>query len=76
MEEKSKEKKPRPYKSFIRFSGIAFQMGVTIYLGSALGEYLDDRNANPEGFYMKFCTLGAVFLAIISVIFQVTRYQR
>ncbi|MEM9297016.1 MAG: AtpZ/AtpI family protein [Bacteroidota bacterium] len=76
MEDPSKEKKQRPFNPFIRFTGLALQMGLTIYLGSLLGNYLDDTYSNKEGLYTKICTLSAVFLSIISVIRQVTRFQK
>ncbi|MEM6523077.1 MAG: AtpZ/AtpI family protein [Bacteroidota bacterium] len=75
MEDPLKEKKSKPYNPFIRFTGLALQMGISIYLGSLLGNYLDDRYLNAEGTYTKVCTLVAVFLSIVSVIRQVTRLQ-
>ncbi|AUC16789.1 hypothetical protein BTO06_17285 [Tenacibaculum sp. SZ-18] len=66
-----KENKPQLSK-YIRFSGIALQMGVTIYLGNLLGEWLDGKYPNPNQMYMKICTLVAVFLAMYSVIRQVS----
>ncbi len=75
MEEQSRENKPKPYNSFIKYSGLAIQMGVTIYLGSVLGNFLDSKYDDHTGLYTKICTLLAVFLAMISVIRQVTRHQ-
>jgi membrane protein DedA with SNARE-associated domain len=48
-------------------------MGLTIYLGSLLGEWLDGKYPNKDQLYTKICTLVAVFMSIISVIIQVTR---
>jgi membrane protein DedA with SNARE-associated domain len=48
-------------------------MGLTIYLGSLLGEWLDGKYPNEDQLYTKICTLVAVFMSIISVIIQVTR---
>lgn len=63
-------------KQYARFSGIAIQMGVTIYLGSLLGEWLDKKYANPDGLYVKICTLAAVFIAMYSVIKQVINLSK
>ncbi|CAL2062321.1 AtpZ/AtpI family protein [Tenacibaculum sp. 190524A05c] len=70
-----KESKPQLSK-YIRFSGIALQMGATIYLGSLLGEWLDGKYPNPNQMYMKICTLAAVFIAMYSVIRQVTNLSK
>ncbi len=75
MEEQSKENKPKPYNSFIKYSGLALQMGITIYLGSLLGDFLDSKYDNENGLYTKICTLLAVFLSIASVIRQVIKDQ-
>ena len=75
MEDPSREKKRRQYNPFIKFTGLALQMGLTIYLGSVLGNYLDNTYDRPDGLYMKICTLVAVFLSIISVIRQVIKHQ-
>ncbi len=61
---------------YLRFTTIAFQMGLTIYLGNLLGEWLDTKYQNDGGLYTKICTLGAVFLAMFSVIQQVTKISK
>lgn len=45
-------------------------MGLTIYLGNVLGEWLDGKYPNDNQLYTKICTLVAVFAAIFSVIKQ------
>lgn len=72
----SKKKPQRPLNKFIRFSGIALQMGLTIYLGSLLGEWLDEKYPNDNQLYMKICTMVAVFAAMLSVIVQVTKLSK
>ena len=69
---KESEKK-RPLSKYLRFSGIAIQMGLTIYLGSKLGEWLDQKYQNTDQLYTKICTLAAVFGAMYSVIRQVIK---
>ena len=63
-------KQPNPY---IRFTAIAIQMGLTIYLGSKLGEWLDTIFQNSNQVYYKTVTLLAVFIAVFSVIKQVIK---
>lgn len=65
-------KKPKKQLSpYIRFTSIAIQMGLTIYLGSKLGEWLDVKFNNTDQLYYKIVTLIAVFIAMFSVIKQV-----
>ena len=59
--------------TFARYSGIGIQIGVTIYLGKMLGNWLDEKYNNQDALYTKIVTLVAVFLAMYSVIKQVTR---
>ncbi|WP_442264717.1 AtpZ/AtpI family protein [Tenacibaculum sp. ZS6-P6] len=63
-------------KQYARFSGIAIQMGITIYLGSLLGEWLDNKYPNSNNLYAKICTLAAVFIAMYSVIKQVINFSK
>ena len=48
-------------------------MGITIYLGSKLGAWLDVRFENENQLYYKIVSLLAVFIAIFSVIKQVIK---
>jgi len=68
-------KKPtkKPLNKYLRFSGIAIQMGLTIYLGSLLGKWLDSYFLNENQLFYKICTLFAVFGAMFSVIIQVIK---
>lgn len=63
----------RTNNPFIRFSSIAIQMGLTIWLGSVLGRWLDKVFDNDNQLYFKAITLIAVFLAMYSVIKQVIK---
>lgn len=48
-------------------------MGLTIYLGSKLGAWLDVKFENQNQLYYKIVSLLAVFIAIYSVIKQVLK---
>jgi|TARA_B110000014_G_scaffold144963_1_gene100763 F0F1-type ATP synthase assembly protein I len=65
--------KKKSLNKYVRFTGIAFQMGGTIYLGSLLGGWLDGKFPNENEMYTKIVTLLAVFGAMFSVIRQVTK---
>ncbi len=62
--------------TYLRFSGIAIQIGLTIYLGNLLGKWLDGKFINNDELYTKICTLVAVFVAIFSVIKQVSKLSK
>lgn len=61
-----KEKQSNPLKNWARFSTIALQMGVTIYLGNLLGRWLD--KTLDTAFMESIVTLLAVFLSMYIVI--------
>ena len=65
------ERAKKEFNPFIRFSSIALQMGLTIYLGSKLGAWLDVKFNNTNELYYKIVTLCAVFIAMYAVIKQV-----
>ena len=65
--------KKKPLNKYVQFTGIAFQMGATIYLGSLLGKWLDTKYTNDVQLYTQICTLLAVFGAMYSVIRQVIK---
>lgn len=58
---------------FLRFTTIGLQMGLTIYLGSELGKWLDVTYPNDNQIYYKVVSLLAIFLAMFSVIRQVLK---
>ncbi|AUS05089.1 AtpZ/AtpI family protein [Pseudotamlana carrageenivorans] len=68
----NKNQKPKKQlNKYVRFTSIALQMGLTIYLGSLLGGWVDSKLGNTNQLYYKIITLLAVFLAMFSVIRQV-----
>lgn len=68
-----KKPKKKELNKYLRFSGIAMQMGVTIYLGSKLGKWLDAKYVNEDQMYTKICAIIAVVASVYSVIKQVTK---
>ncbi|CAM1334277.1 AtpZ/AtpI family protein [Tenacibaculum aestuariivivum] len=72
----NKSKKEKPLSKYLRFSSIAIQMGVTIYLANLLGEWLDIKYINENELYTKICTLIGVFIAMFSVILQVSKISK
>lgn len=72
----TKNEKKKQLNRYIRFTTMAFQMGLTIYLGNLLGKWLDSKYVAEGEIYSKICTLVAVFLAMFSVIVQVTKISK
>lgn len=66
---KNKEKKA--LKNWAIFSGIGLQMGLIIFLGNALGSWLDAKF--EKSFLEDTITIIAVFLAMFSVVYRVNR---
>lgn len=61
-----KQKEDAPLKNWARFSTIAIQMGLTIYIGNLLGSWLDTRFNTT--ILESVITLLAVFLSMYIVI--------
>ncbi len=70
------DKKPeKPLKNVAILSGIAIQMGITIYLFVVLGKWLDNKFNNGEKLYIIVMTLLGVAISLYAVIKQVNRIK-
>lgn len=68
-----KPKKESQLKKIAALSGVAIQMGITIYLFVLLGKWLDE-NYNPSGkMFLIICTLAGVFVSLYVVLKQVNK---
>lgn len=70
------QKPKKQLNKYLRFTGIATQMGVTIYLASLLGEWLDTKYTNEHQMYTKICAIVAVVASLYSVIKQVNNLSK
>jgi hypothetical protein len=67
------EPRNRMLSKFVRFSGMGLQMGLTIYVASLIGDWLD-RTYQMEGVsFFKILTILAVFGTTYSIIRQVIK---
>ena len=66
-----KDAQKKPLNKAIKLSGAGLQMGLTIYLGFLLGEWLDVKF--ETSFLTNTITLIAVFLAMYSLITQANK---
>jgi F0F1-type ATP synthase assembly protein I len=70
------DKKPgKQLKNLAVLSGIAIQMGVTIYLFVVLGKWLDAKFYQGDKLFIIICTLLGVAVSLYMVIKQVNRIK-
>ncbi len=66
------EKKPKKsLNKYIRLTGIGLQMGITIYLASYLGKWLDVKYPNENNLYTIVLTLAGVAISFYSLLQQI-----
>ena len=65
-----KNKKRKQHNKYLVLTSLSIQMGITIYLGSFLGEYLDERNTTENNIYTTICVLFSVVLSMYMFIKQ------
>ncbi len=70
---KNQKNLKKPLKQVAVLSGIAIQMGVTIYLFSLLGNWLDTTYNDGKKLYIIITTLLGVAISLYLVIKQVNR---
>ena len=68
-----KKSQKKQLKNALILTGVAFQMGITIYLFVLLGKWLDATyNQNDKG-YIIICTLAGVGVSLYLVVKQLNR---
>jgi uncharacterized membrane protein YfcA len=73
MEFKKPKKRPNKY---VQFSGIAFQMAATIFIGTYIGVKLDKKFPNEKNLFTLIFSLLFVFISLYSVIKQVSKISK
>ncbi|WP_298262841.1 AtpZ/AtpI family protein [uncultured Lutibacter sp.] len=69
----SNPKKKKQLNKYLQLTGVAFQMGITIYLGVYFGKWLDSYFETSNKIYTIILTLLSLFAAIWSVLAQLKR---
>ena len=72
MEKKENENSA---KNYIKFSGIALQMGATIFLMAYLGKWLDERYPADKKWFTMFLTILGVSISLYNVIRQLNKHN-
>ena len=70
-----KDQKPpkKQLNKYLRLTGIGLQMGITIYLASYLGKWLDVKYPNENNLYTIILTLLGVVISFYSLLKQVKK---
>lgn len=68
-EKKDQNKKNSQLKNWAIFSGIAFQMGATIFICAWLGKQLDERYPSNKNWF----TIGFVLFGMVASIYVVLK---
>ena len=66
-----KKKPKKSLNKYAHFSGIAFQMAATIFIGAYIGTKLDEKYPNENNLFTLAFSLIFVFAALYMVIKQV-----
>jgi len=69
-------KPKKPLKPYIKFTGIAFQMGATIFIGVLIGQYLDKKYPNKNQIYTIIFTLLFVLLSLYAIVKKIIIEQK
>lgn len=60
----------RGFKDYMKYSGFAIQMGVTIFLAAYLGKYLDNEFPAEKKWFTMSLTVIAVVLSMFNLLRQ------
>lgn len=71
-----KPQKNNPLHKYTRFSGIAFQMAATIFVGTFIGVKLDEKYPNEYSAYTLIFSLVFVFASLYTVIKQISNISK
>ena len=64
------KKKKKPLNKYLQLTGIAFQMGATIYLAVYIGKKLDIKYPNEKNWFTLGMTLLGLIIALYAVVVQ------
>lgn len=63
----------KPLRNALVLTGVAFQMGATIYLFVLLGKWLDTTYNDGQKLYVIICTLLGVGISLYLVVKQLNK---
>ncbi|MDP3313183.1 AtpZ/AtpI family protein [Lutibacter sp.] len=65
--------KKNQFHKYLELTSVAFQMGITIYLGTFFGKWLDGYYETTNRIFTIILTLISLLIAIWSVLLQLKR---
>jgi membrane protein DedA with SNARE-associated domain len=74
--ETNKDPKKNNYNKWLALISIPIQMGITIFLGFYLGDWLDANHPSTKVYYNKIFVMIGVVVALYSVIRQVNQINK
>ncbi len=63
------QKQKKSLNKYVRFTGIAFQLGATIYLAAYIGKWLDHKFLMEK----KLFTLGLILISLVASIWSIVK---
>lgn len=73
---KIKKDNKKPVKNYIKFSGMALQMGGVITIAALGGDWLDEKQANEFPIWTLVLTLLAIFGSLYQIISGVIKMSK
>jgi len=67
------QKPKKQLNKYVRFSGIAFQLGATIYLAAYLGKWLDNKFLMQKKIFTLVLVIFALVVSIWSIVKQLNK---
>ena len=76
MKKEKEDKKNSPLKNWAFFSGIAFQMGGTIFVCAWIGKELDERYSTEKNWFTLGFVLFGLVASVYAVLQQLKRFNK
>lgn len=76
MTSNQQSNKPKRPNKFLQLTGVAFQMGATIFIGAYGGKMLDEKYPFEKKWFTMLFTLLGVGIALWNVVRQVNRINQ
>ncbi len=70
---KNKKKRKKQHNKYLVLTSASFQTGITIYLGSYLGKYLDRQHNLEKNWLTILFVLLAVIISMYSLVQQLNK---
>ncbi|MFK5958930.1 MAG: AtpZ/AtpI family protein [Lutibacter sp.] len=72
----NKQKNKKPLHKYLQLTSVVFQMGITIYLGSYFGKWLDNYFQSSHKTFLIITTLFALIISLYNVIRQLKNINK